>query len=211
MSRALSTSQFGQLQKSAEAKGVTVNDMNGPYHAQFAEQLPMFMTAKEVRAKVALWGPDRANVNDRGETQWDHYAKKVAKARKDGEPIPTFGSIADTYGPSHLETDEEMLKRKYQESSRRSGTERTRDSKYTLVNEIKKNGPVEAPLHLSPAQFQLSGPRRDGDAPEVYEGKGNLVGGHHRLSVMLRHRPDELMPVMWHGSMGEARQSGHYS
>lgn len=41
-------------------------------------------------------------------------------------------------------------------------------------------------------------------------GKPMIAGGHHRIAVMARERPDELMPVMHHESVRAAQQRSPY-
>jgi CBS domain containing-hemolysin-like protein len=41
-------------------------------------------------------------------------------------------------------------------------------------------------------------------------GKPEVVGGHHRLAVMQFDRPDDLIPVLHHRDIFEAKTSREY-
>jgi hypothetical protein len=180
--------------------------------AQF-EQLPMFMTAPEILNEHKVWEPDRQQVDEKGKTYFKYHADVAdAHIKENGTlgPLPKMSeTTAEWKKTAHMESDEDMMKRKYRESTRRKGsTLLPNQEKYTLKNEIVKNGALDKPIHLTPAMYQTIYNR---EAPNVRRTPGDIVGGHHRIAVMSRHRPTEFMPVMFHQSMTEALRSGHYA
>ena len=54
---------------------------------QFGEQLPMFMTAGEIRAKHAVWDPDRILVGNGGKTR-DQVGVEIQKEEGGQWPSP---------------------------------------------------------------------------------------------------------------------------
>lgn len=49
-------------------------------------------------------------------------------------------------------------------------------------------------------------------SPSNYDPRvAEVVGGHHRLSVLLKHKPDTYVPVMHHNDLYEAQKNERYS
>lgn len=119
--------------------------------AQFS-QLPMFMSAHEIRSQY------RANDADREDNRY-------------GE----------------LETDDELFDRKYEEAD---------DS--GLAHDVAKNG-VSDPIPLT-MEAHASRP-----GSEDFAGKPQMFGGHHRVAIMHRQRPHDLMPVEHYADRDAAR------
>ena len=117
--------------------------------AQF-KQLPMFMSAREIKSQYMAWGGDREPTGDEGE----------------------------------IETDEELFDRKYKEA--------VADG---LHHSVLSEG-VKRPVALEVTHPWWNGNKK----PEI-------MGGHHRIEVMARHKPDALMPVEHVSDFKEARRS----
>lgn len=116
--------------------------------AQFS-QLPMFMSAREIRDQYEPWHGD-----------FEYH--------EDGSQ----------------ETPQELWDRKYQESM---------DFGYHMT--IPKEG-VKRPVALEVVHPWWNGNKK----PEI-------MGGHHRIEVMARHKPDALMPVEHLDDFWEAKRS----
>jgi hypothetical protein len=184
--------------------------MSSLSHAQF-KQLPMFMTPHEVKSEYALWDGDRRYVNNQGKTYYQHHADQIDKAKKAGKPLPSMSRSKESWSKTgHIESDDEMLGRKYREAGRRQeipnpdwtpestlGTPMWATTETSLRTHIKKNG-VESPLSLevtNPDQF---------DRPR-------LLGGHHRLAVTLKNHPDTLLPVRHFSDISQAQSEHDYT
>lgn len=115
--------------------------------AQFS-QLPMFMSAREIKSQYDPW----------------------------------HGDFEDDY-----ETSDELWDRKYQEA--------TLGKEPTLDKQVLREG-VKRPVALEVVDPWWNGNKK----PEI-------MGGHHRIEVMSRHRPDALMPVEHVSDFAEARRS----
>lgn len=116
--------------------------------AQF-KQLPMFMSAREIKSQYDPWHGD-------------------FEIHEDGSE----------------ETPRELWDRKYLESM-----------DYGHHMTIPKEG-VRNPVALEVTHPWWNGSKK----PEI-------MGGHHRIEVMSRHRPDALMPVEHVSDFKEARRS----
>jgi len=117
-------------------------------------QLPMFMSAREIRDEFQALDGDREDVIT-DDDEW-------------------------------TESDDELFDRKYEEANDwklSHGTSWSDKDGLTLADSILKHG-VENPISL-----QIDRDRR-GD-----HWKPEILGGHHRVAVMHKHRPDDLMPV----------------
>ena len=115
--------------------------------AQFS-QLPMFMSAREIKSQYDPW----------------------------------HGDFEDDY-----ETSDELWDRKYQEA--------TLGKEPTLDKQVLREG-VKRPVAL-----EVVHPWWNGDK------KPEIMGGHHRIEIMARHKPDALMPVEHVSDFKEARRS----
>jgi hypothetical protein len=154
--------------------------MAGHEHAgpQF-EQLPMFMSAREITTSHQPLDFDRQSVNAEGHPpEWYRIHRGM--------------STNDAYkhhGPFVQENDDQLYDRKRQEAESRP-----------LAQDIKDHG-VGMPVLLE-----------DGSNPHGggAQGRRQIVGGHHRVAVMLDHAPDQLMPVRWHRDLRDAQRSGDY-
>ena len=132
-------------------------------------QLPMFMSAREIRGG---WQPLVGDVQ----------------------------SVQDHIG-WRREKPDEVWDRKYQESEnpRLVHDEPTgvwsREDR-PLRDEILERG-VEKPVHLQ--------------VPDGDDTKPQVLGGHHRIAVMNEHKPDELMPVLFHDGIfsAQSKTSGY--
>ena len=58
-------------------------------------------------------------------------------------------------------------------------------------------GGIDKPLHLARASVAAD--------MKIHRDRPGIVGGHHRLAVMLQHDPDKLLPVVHHESIMEAK------
>jgi hypothetical protein len=131
-----------------------------PHVGQQFHQLPMFMSAREIRAQYQALDGDRDLVY--GDDGWN----------------------------DHPETDDQLFDRKYEEAHETDDF----DSGHTLADSVRWDG-VRNPISLQVAQ-EKPAHRFDLPTPTVGSlGKPQILGGHHRLAVMDRHRPDDLMPV----------------
>jgi len=175
--------------------------------AQFGEQLPMFMTAGEIRQKHGLWDADRKIVGNDGKTKSDIY-RETGRYPKPNE-----------IGQQHPESDTEMMDRKYTEAKRYRRYNDDSGKGASLAEEIRMNGAIEKPIHLSPNKYIKTSPE-DPSKTKFADGKGQqwdryvtgrVLGGHHRIAVHEHEAPNTLLPVMFHESMEHARQSGHYA
>ena len=115
--------------------------------AQFS-QLPMFMSAREIKSQYDPW----------------------------------HGDFEDDY-----ETSDELWDRKYQEA--------TLGKEPTLDKQVLREG-VKRPVAL-----EVVDPWWHGDK------KPEIMGGHHRIEIMARHKPDALMPVEHVSDFKDARRS----
>jgi hypothetical protein len=155
--------------------------------AHDGEQLPMFMSAKEIQTKYQpldadrLGGPEDEDAHPN--TTWSSSGgNNPTQYNKRGDVRRSFGGskLYDRY--PKLETDQELWNRKAEEAG-----------EYGLHEEIMEHG-VQKPVSLG-QQFGNSG-------------KPQVVGGHHRIAVMGEESPDELMPVLHFKSFGQARMQG---
>lgn len=127
------------------------------------KQLPMFMSAREIRSQYQALDGDRLAVN------------------ADGQP-----EAYRVHGPfSAVENDDQLYARKLRESGG------------DLGRDIKANG-VTDPILLEDG----SDPNGGGS-----QGRMQVIGGHHRVAVMLDHAPDQLMPVEHHRNLRAAKKS----
>jgi len=125
-------------------------------------QLPMFMSAREIKSQYQPLDADRLSVNADGHAE-------------------AFG----VKGPfSLMESDYQLYARKLRESGG------------DLERDIMANG-VTNPILLE-----------DGTDPNGggWHGRMQIVGGHHRVAVMLRRAPDQLMPVEHHKNLRAAKK-----
>lgn len=116
--------------------------------AQFS-QLPMFMSAREIKSQYAPWHGD-------------------FEEHEDGSK----------------ESPRELWDRKYEESL-----------EFGYHKTIPKEG-VRRPVALEVVDPWWNGNKR----PEI-------MGGHHRIEIMARHKPDALMPVEHFDDFYGARRS----
>ena len=156
--------------------------MSGNASPQF-HQLPMFMSAREIRSQYQALDGDRLE-----------YGEPEYVGTEDGY-ITTRSSNQSLKKPylHHvrvIESDDELFDRKYEEAS---GTEHFNGD--YLTDHIKEHG-IENPVSLQ------ADPWKTGSL-----GKPEILGGHHRIAVMETERPDELMPVEHYNSVAEARWS----
>ena len=192
--------------------------MSMPLHpAQFAEQLPMFMTAGEIRAKHRLWNADRQIVGEGGKSEreaWDeHFAEKGYR------PVAGFQGgnpeVLKRMGPRHPENDTEMMDRKYREA------QVSAPGVPSMAEHIREHGAIDQVIPLKPTTYGFAGDGPTGvDSEKVSDHLGNqftpwvhgeMLGGHHRVAVHEREAPNTLLPVMFHTSMHDARSSGYYA
>lgn len=134
--------------------------------SQQFHQLPLFLSAREIRSNYQALDADRRKTyRDGGEGFW----------------------VQDT-----AESDNDVYTRKYTESSRNRwhSTNDSRSLTEALVEDGVKN----------PVSLQVPDARGE-------EGKPQVLGGHHRIAVMERHKPDALMPVEHFQGQHEAAAS----
>lgn len=123
------------------------------------------------------------------------------------EQLPMFATAREIQrdylpliGDLHTgETQEGLWTRKYYEATR-SAKEPRLDfipgpARTSLKDSILDEG-VKNPVSLQPKHLYGAG----GPKPMI-------VGGHHRIAVMAKHRPDDLMPVNIDESASAARRS----
>lgn len=121
-------------------------------------QLPMFMSAREIRQDYQALDGDRDEI------------------------IDEFNE--------RIEDDPDLFARKYKEASQYpSGLTNP------LAGDILRHG-VKNPISLQ-EDHTVTGSRK----------KPEILGGHHRVAVMERHKPDTLMPVEHFESQPHAAES----
>ena len=129
------------------------------------QQLPMFMSAREIRSQYRALDGDRRTVNPQGRTaiseSFRHQGTSLDQIRRD-------------MGPWSKETDDQVFSRKYEESD-----ETYVNDDETLHANVRRRGILD-PINLTaPAP---------GSSMQV-------LGGHHRLAIADREFPDRLLPV----------------
>jgi hypothetical protein len=144
------------------------------------EQLPMFMSAREITATHVPWEADKEN------TRTNMYPEGR-----------TFNELEDEHGtaaahaltlrhPYSWETDEQLMARKYRAASSVDALGGS------LRDSLLREG-VHNPVSLDVDPFT--------HLPTI-------SGGNHRVAVMLRHKPDALMPVEHNRIGAPARGEG---
>ena len=101
-------------------------------------------------------------------------------------PQPPSGSTGWT---AHEEAAEAHVQRKYDEH--RAAIE-ARFSGPSIWNSVRQEG-VKSPVHLGESFGS--------------QGKRQIVGGHHRIAAALDTRPDELIPVLHHKNLLDAKDN----
>ena len=131
-------------------------------------QLPMFLSAREIRSTYRALDADRHDVIDDWEA--DH----------------------ETTRP---ETDDELFDRKYDDAIDKDeiGAETGPNSRSSLRDHLLEHG-----VH-NPVSLELPGQSLSGLKPQI-------LGGHHRVAVMSKHKPDALIPVEHHTDRNAAER-----
>jgi hypothetical protein len=144
-------------------------------------QLPMFMSAREIRSQYQALDGDRTSSGILGYvgTEDGYPTSRSSKPSKEKPYI---------HYELHTEDDDDLFDRKYEEAQ----TKKHLNGDY-LSDHIAKHG-VENPVSLRADPWETGS-----------RGKPEILGGHHRIAVMETERPDELMPVEHYHSVAEAR------
>jgi len=159
------------------------------HHNINPDQLKMFMSAHEIMQHYQPLDADREGWRGTNRTYVTSGQRESGDVTARGtwpndRTMRTHGSTGarKMYLHERVETADELWDRKREEA----GDEGLYDS-------IMEHG-VRNPISL--------GQERG------FEGKPQVVGGHHRLAVMATEAPHELMPVLHYTSFGQAlRQS----
>ena len=151
-----------------------------PHNALSGSQfgtLPMFMSAREIKRKYSAFEGDR---EEREHPHTGAYYTEGTKAmwkRKYDESFDdrTANGYSGTFEPGDLDYNGESTTRN------RQRIETDFDDSQSLGESIIRDG-VHKPVFLETHGQQ-------------WNGKPQIIGGHHRVAVMAVHRPNELMPV----------------
>jgi hypothetical protein len=152
------------------------------------EQLPMFMSAREIKEQYQPLDADRygatgTNARTTRSSGGGEYA--TARTWQEHHTRRTTGGSKLYLAGEGIESDEQLWERKAEEAD-----------DYGLANDIREEG-VQKPVSLG---------RQFGEM-----GKPQVVGGHHRIAVMGEEAPDELMPVLHYESFHHARMQGQHA
>ena len=164
--QAAATSRLGQL----------------PKHDPKSGQLPLMMTAREIRHHYRALDGDREDVYDgennyRDETDDELYERKLYEA---GDAPSEYGHHQTSpQSTNHRGADDELYDDLPEE---KSVYERLRDSNFNVRNPIS----LQFKDRARPGWDSLQ--EKEDPRPEV-------LGGHHRIAVMSEYAPDKLMPV----------------
>jgi len=151
--------------------------------SQQFEQLPMFMTAREIVSeyhpnpgdKDLDWNSQGYPTRETSDKLW-HRKEREAQTRAAVERrTPPTNEVATGRNARAV-----IRRNKARQAAWREGQHTT------LATHILRNG-VENPISLSP-------------------NSRTVVGGHHRVAVMLANKPDTLMPVEHFTDIVEAQR-----
>ena len=192
--QAAATSRVGQL----------------PQHDPKSGQLPLMMTAREIRHHYRALDGDREDVYDgennyRDETDDELYERKLYEA----------GDAPSEYG--HHQTSPQSTNHRGADDdwglySTCSGSRTPSDSLYDDLPEEKSvyerlrdsNFNVRNPISL---QFKDRARPGWDSLQEKEDPRPEVLGGHHRIAVMSEYAPDKLMPVNHEPDIWSARTS----
>lgn len=176
--QAAATSRVGQL----------------PQHDPKSGQLPLMMTAREIRHHYRALDGDREDVYDgennyRDETDDELYERKLYEA--DDAPSEYGHHQTSPQSTNHRGAYDEL----YDDlPEKKSVYERLRDSNFNVRNPIS----LQFKDRARPGWDSLQ--EKEDPRPEV-------LGGHHRIAVMSEYAPDKLMPVNHEPDIWSARTS----
>lgn len=162
--------------------------MHTPLHERTG-QLPMFMTAREIKRKYQPLDADREDIS------FDHEgddAEKIMNAypslrlRRGGVAFDDEASYRRRGQPGH-EYVQEIREENDDEMWDRKATEASDDG---LTQSLREHG-VRSPVSLSLERGRSGLPQ--------------VAGGHHRIAAMDEEAPDELLPVVHHRQFHDAK------
>jgi hypothetical protein len=165
-----------------------------PHHALSGSQfgtLPMFMSAREIKRNYSAFDGDR---EEREHPHTGAYYTESTKSlwkRKYDESFDerTANGYSGTFEPDDLDFNGESTTRN------RQRIETDFNDHESLGASILRQG-VHKPIFLQ--------------TDAGYRQKPEIVGGHHRVAVMAKHKPNELMPVTHEKSIYSAQERPDY-
>lgn len=174
--QAAATSRVGQL----------------PQHDPKSGQLPLMMTAREIRHHYRALDGDREDAyteNDyRPETDDELYERKLYEAQD--YPSEYGHDATGSQSTNHRGSDDEL----YDMPEQKTVYERLADSNFEVKN---------------PISLQFRDKARPGwdSVKEKEDPRPEVLGGHHRIAVMSEYAPNKLMPVNHEEDIWSARKS----
>lgn len=208
-----------------------------PIDSHHGGTYPMFMTGPEIRHQFQAldgdrydepdyqdsWRPDGLTIRGTrtapnahwygvNKTAYDSYdgEKRLGVTRQlfhTGQQVPSLRAPLSKLP----ETDEDLYQRKYDEADH---DEDAWHEDYDMP--MPGRGLVEAlgehgydwnhPVHLADGTGR--GDNYSG-GPGTF-GKYQVLGGHHRIAVMSEDHPRQFLPVQWHPTFPDARESPNY-
>lgn len=183
---------------------------------QFAEQLPMFMSAREIKAQFSPLEGDKQLKYDAGsgyrdETDdelWDRKLEETQLSKVDYANIHNgrpYYSLLDSYKRKNpISTSSVPMDTGESVWTHQDRVERIRDDEAddfinstdsSLYTHLSKGGQIP-PVHL-------------GHDPKAAPGEGKrILGGHHRIAAMADIDPDRLITVL-HTEGTSPHHAGH--
>ena len=153
--------------------------------------------------------------NSTGWSQPENLYPTGSRRFETGDRIPAVRKrVADL-----PETDDELYDRKLQEAEESPTHNEWRDTRASgsdfvphgagVADQILENGyDMGHPVSLSTGQGMDKG--WSNTAGHGAFGQYQVLGGHHRVAVMDRYKPNSMLSVQWAGSLDEAKQSQTY-
>ncbi len=183
---------------------------------QFAEQLPMFMSAREIQSQFAPLSYDKVDKYDNGwreETDDELWDRKLDESQL---------SKADYESTHHGREYYRVLQSQMSKmpSSQFNVSRRTGEGTYTYQDRKEDERVAAADEHINSYESTLYHHlSTGGDIPPVHlghdpleapgSGKGKTVlGGHHRIAALAEADPDRLIAVL-HTEGTVPRDAGH--
>jgi hypothetical protein len=153
-------------------------------------QLPMFMTAREIRAGWQVLDGDREGQH--GSMDWPSWSFKASGWTRTHSGMDVHAHHPKSEFGERRENDDEVFDRKREEADNYGmGSE---DDEPTLYEDIVRNG-VQKPVTLQDPTVRTRGSL----------GKPEILGGHHRIAVMDLEKPNTYMPVLFDTSLRSAK------
>jgi len=170
-----------------------------PKHDPKTGQLPLLMTAREIRHHYRALDGDREDIYSYKTNGWsrdEHDDELFDRKYEEAQYAP------EEYG--HLRTSPESTGAQRTESGALSSGESLADRLYNSNYELRN------PISL---QFHDQGPANPREGvdletnKEFVDPRPQILGGHHRVAVLDVENPNKLLPVMHHATAGEAQKT----